>query len=80
MVNILNLGYGAAVLSQGIVFFPRGTPQGRGQPVLRPTNFGLITLPLVISYALLGWTKKLKSSVLVRSVHTSHACNFQDAW
>ena len=36
-------------------------------PVYRPIGpglqiFGLITLPLVINYALLGWTKKLKSS------------------
>ena len=27
-----------------------------------PTNIGLISLPLVINYALLGWAKKLKSS------------------
>ena len=32
--------------------------------------FGLITLPLVINYASLGVAKKLKSSVLVRSVRT----------
>ena len=40
--------------------------------------FGLITLPLVINYVLLGWAKKLK--VLVRSVRSSHACNSQDMW
>ena len=32
-------------------------PVGRGLQI-----FGLITLPLVINYALLGWAKKLKSS------------------
>ena len=46
-----------------------------------PTNFGLITLPLATKYALLGWGKKLKElKVLVKSVRTGHASNFQDVW
>ena len=34
------------------------------------------------NYTLLGWTKKLlkELKVLVRSVRTSHECNFQDMW
>ena len=41
--------------------------------------FGLITLTLVINYALLGWAKKLKSSKCWWG-QTSHACSFQDMW
>ena len=43
--------------------------------------FGLITLPLVINYALLESAEKTQElKVLVRSVRTGHAYNFQDMW
>ena len=59
--------------------------EGRSQPnsPLGPSLriFGLTTLPLVINYELLGWAKKAQElKVLVTSVRTGHACNFQDMW
>ena len=49
-------------------------PVGPGQQI-----FDLITLQLVIKLIMHCWViSELK--VLVRSVRTSHACNFQDIW
>ena len=59
--------------------------EGRSQPIALYGPglwiFGLTTLPLVINYKLLGWAKKAQEvKVLVTSVRTGHACNFQDMW
>ena len=62
------------VMSRGVAITWTGRP--------RPKMFGLITLPFAstISYELLRRAKTLEFKVLVRSVRTSHACNFQDMW
>ena len=55
---------------------PAHSPVGPGRQI-----FGLITLPLVMNYALLESAEKTQElKVLVKSVRTGHAYNFQDMW